>query len=151
MSSWLQGPQLDQHKVLCITFGAPPSTLQLKGSFNWQTTGDQESCLFWNFLLAENKLARSPSLLDVMPAVMTTIPKSMESAARWVDAIVDVLNALRSNGRNAAQELKDALQDLGNAGEPPVLQAHMLVHSIAFHFSAYTPLTHLFLPCQCPC
>ena len=68
-------------------------------------------------MLAEQKLGRPTELLDVMSAVMCTIPSNVDSAARWLEAVSDAVNALKSQGRNIASELKEALQDLAAADE----------------------------------
>lgn len=103
-------------RVLCITFGAPPSTLSHGDAIKWESSGDQSSCHFWNFLLAHDRLIQTPHLLDVMPAVMCTIPSAMDATTNWLDCVNDVLDATTSGGRNIAREMQHALQGLLTAG-----------------------------------
>lgn len=93
-------------RVLCVTFGAPPSSLTpLSGETAHQVSQNPEkSGLFWNFLLANahaapqasmkqkvtRKVFHKMTLADVLPAVMSTCPTSTDSSVQWLNAVTDV-------------------------------------------------------------
>ncbi len=104
-------------KVLCITFGAPPSSLSYPGSKSGLITLCEETpSLFWNFILADNDIIHGITLLDIMPAVMCTIPKGPEAAGKWLAAVNGVFESSTSNSRAACGDLEEYLQDLMAVG-----------------------------------
>ncbi len=104
-------------RVLCITFGAPPSSLSYPGSqVGLMTLCNETPSLFWNFLLADNDIIHGVTLLDIMPAVMRTIPKGPEAAGKWLAAVNGVFESSTSNSRAACGDLEEYLQDLMAVG-----------------------------------
>ena len=104
-------------RCLCITFGAPPSSLSdiMPGGLNLSTMCNEPHSLFWNFLLADG----SDSLVDIMPAVMSTIPKELDAAESWLAAVEDVRIDSHSRAANAAEQTAASLNRLAAAGALP--------------------------------
>ncbi len=103
--------------LLCITFGAPPSDLSDSTGVSLLSTCRETPSLFWNFLLADESTNMATSLLDIMPAVMSTVPKHSDAAMSWVEAVDNLLVDSQSRAASAAAELKDSLRDLTSAGD----------------------------------
>ena len=116
-------------RVLCVTFGAPPSSLSPPVGSDSQMSHlsaiPGKSALFWNFLLANagaasladiktkihRRILPKKTLADVLPAVMSTIPTTPDSAMQWLEAVTDV-QAARSQ-----DDLCTAVDDLLAAGK----------------------------------
>ena len=112
----LQEDAPDLSRCLCITFGAPPSSLYNESGPSFSTTyGGLQQSLFWNFLLADGNDLMGYSSMDIMPAVLSTIPKESSVAKKWLAAVDDIWIDSRSPLR-AAQKTADGLQDLSSAG-----------------------------------
>ena len=101
-------------RCLCITFGAPPSSLSdaVSGEAILSTTCNELHSLFWNFLLADG----NASLMDIMPAVMSTIPKEPDAAEDWLAAVNDVWIDSHSKAATAAEQTTASLGRLAVAG-----------------------------------
>ncbi len=121
--------------LLCITFGAPPSDLSDSAETPLLSTCHERPSLFWNFLLADESTNMATSLLDIMPAVMSTVPKHSDAAMSWVEAVDNLLVDSQSRAASAAAELKDSLRDLAAAGDQRTVR-HLCSPS-AISVSAY--------------
>lgn len=111
----LQGLDLCSNHMLCITFGAPPSSLSAS-PISFSTALDGMHSLFWNFLLADDNMVTGTSLLDIMPAVMSTFPKNLDVITSWLQAVTSVWTDSQSNARTAAEETTESLKQLTAAG-----------------------------------
>lgn len=115
-------------RVLCITFGAPPSSVTsttMKLEAAWDESHLQRS-LFWNFLLGtpveaddmHQSMFDKHVLFDVMPAVLGTLPSGLSASKKWFAAIEDVLEAIESR-YDARDMLDQALYAVAAAGMLP--------------------------------
>ncbi|DBA68875.1 TPA: hypothetical protein ACH3X2_013354 [Trebouxia sp. C0005] len=131
----LQLPMSDQEtcklpeRVLCITFGAPPSSLYSPDGAD--PDSDMVSAkpvvpeLIWNFLLAnaannvkemaESAMRKSLPLADIMPVVLTTRPSSVASAKAWFNA-VSALQKVARRRFTDENDLRDSIDKVLAAG-----------------------------------
>ena len=106
------------NKILCVTFGAPPSL--------WPAAHMQG--LIWNFLLAKKEVepelqSETTYMRDVVPAVMSSVPVSPDSSISWLEAVQNVIAAQDTLRGSApwdgfARKLEAAVDDLLAAGWP---------------------------------
>lgn len=117
-------------RVLCITFGAPPSSLRSPDGDD-DMVSDMVSAkpvvpqLIWNFLLAnaasnvkekaENAMRQRLPLADIMPAVLTTRPSNVASASAWITAVT-ALQKVASDRRTDEDDLKESIDKVLAAG-----------------------------------
>lgn len=117
-------------RVLCITFGAPPSSLHSPDDDD-DVASDMVSAkpvvpqLIWNFLLAnaasnvkeqaENAMRQWLPLADIMPAVLSTRPNNIASANAWIDAAT-ALQKVASDRRTDQDDLKESIDRVLAAG-----------------------------------
>jgi len=117
-------------RVLCVTFGAPPSTLTPDESDAYQLSQNPDkSALYWNFLLANSEAAPLASktekakrkvfhkmtLADVLPAVMSTCPASPDSSVMWLEAVGEAQQACKLQGTKCG-EFQECVQKVLAAG-----------------------------------
>lgn len=121
-------------RVLCITFGAPPTSLTSSNtageSLHMECRAPAVPALFWNFILAnvasdagfsltkraKDVIQQRLSLADIMPAAMATCPASVASAMTWLQAVIEVQKVASSKSSDA-EDLQDSIDALLAAGK----------------------------------
>ncbi len=113
-------------RVLCITFGAPPSSLYGLDGAEMESDKPVVPHLIWNFLLANaatNVIAKAEKVMrqrlplaDIMPAVMSTRPSSIASAHAWFSAVT-ALQKVASRKSTNEDNLKESIDKVLAAGD----------------------------------
>lgn len=103
-------------RVLCITFGAPPTYMAALQKPQLVVTEPDYSSLFWNFLFADMPMEAAPNitLRDVMPALFSSVPSSCKTKQQWLDAAEGIYEDVASTSAH----LQECIKRVARAGAP---------------------------------
>ena len=105
-------------RVLCITFGAPPTFMTAQATSQAVMPDNEFSDLYWNFLIAHLPLNAEQANLtveDAVPVLFSSVPLSCQTKQRWIEAVNDVVRNVSGN----SADLQESIGRMLRAGAVP--------------------------------
>ena len=121
----VQESNKNPRRVLCITFGAPPSQ-PIAGQPVAASAAAEKTELCWNFLLTRS-FGKTAKLADLLPAVLSMMPQSLTPVENWSQNITDIVDTLQAGD---IKGLPAVLKELTAAGKGPL--SYLIANAIRY-------------------